>query len=72
MRARCARRSSPGGSSRAAGSDGGFTVDAEPEAVGRAAAAAGVALAELRRADGGGLEELFMTLTAAPGEEAAA
>jgi ABC-2 type transport system ATP-binding protein len=48
----------------APGVDGGFTVDAEPEAVGRAAAAAGVVLVELRPADGGGLEELFMSLTA--------
>jgi ABC-2 type transport system ATP-binding protein len=56
----------------AAGPDGGFAVDAEPEAVGRAGAAAGVALAELRRADGGGLEELFMTLTAEPRDEVAA
>jgi ABC-2 type transport system ATP-binding protein len=44
-------------------SDGSFVVDAEPVAVGRAAAAAGVVLTELRRADGGGLEELFLSLT---------
>jgi ABC-2 type transport system ATP-binding protein len=44
-------------------SDGAYVVDAEAVAVGRAAAAAGVVLTELRRADGGGLEELFLTLT---------
>jgi len=43
--------------------DGSFVVDAEPVAVGRAAAAAGVVLTELRRADGSGLEELFLSLT---------
>jgi ABC-2 type transport system ATP-binding protein len=53
------------------GLDGGFAVEAEPEAVGRAAAAAGVALVELRPADGGGLEELFMSLTAGDGQVAA-
>ncbi|MFI0356501.1 ABC transporter ATP-binding protein [Actinomadura sp. 9N407] len=47
---------------------GAFVVDAPAEAVGRAAAAAGVVLTELRQATGGGLEELFLTLTAeAPG-----
>jgi ABC-2 type transport system ATP-binding protein len=43
--------------------DGSFLVDGEPVAVGRAAAASGVVLLELRRADGGGLEELFLSLT---------
>jgi len=43
--------------------DGSFVVDAEPVAVGRAVAAAGVVLTELRRADGSGLEELFLSLT---------
>ncbi|MEW2358627.1 ATP-binding cassette domain-containing protein [Spirillospora sp. NPDC029432] len=43
---------------------GAFTVDAPAEAVGRAAAAAGVVLTELRQAGGGGLEELFLSLTA--------
>ncbi len=42
----------------------GFVVDAEPLAVGEAAAAGGVVLTELRVADGGGLEELFLRLTA--------
>ncbi|MDO3700917.1 ATP-binding cassette domain-containing protein [Micromonospora sp. C28SCA-DRY-2] len=46
------------------GTDGGLLVHAEAEAVGQAAADAGVALTELRPADGGGLEQLFLTLTA--------
>ena len=39
-------------------------MDATAEQVGRAAAAAGQVLVELRAADGAGLEELFFTLTA--------
>jgi ABC-2 type transport system ATP-binding protein len=42
---------------------GGLLVDADPEAVGRAAAFAGVVLVELRPAEGAGLEELFLSLT---------
>jgi ABC-2 type transport system ATP-binding protein len=42
-------------------------VDAEAEAVGRAAAAAGVVLVELRPADTAGLEELFLSLTSGAG-----
>jgi ABC-2 type transport system ATP-binding protein len=45
------------------GADGALLVEAEAEAVGRAAAAAGIVLLELRPADGGGLEELFLSLT---------
>ncbi len=41
----------------------GFLVEAEPLEVGRAAAAAGVVLSELRTADGAGLEEMFLQLT---------
>jgi ABC-2 type transport system ATP-binding protein len=52
------------------GSDGALLVEAEAEDVGRAAAAAGVVLLELRPADTGGLEELFLSLTAAGPEEA--
>jgi len=44
--------------------DHGFIVDAQPLAVGTAAAAAGVVLSELRQADGAGLEEMFLQLTA--------
>jgi len=46
--------------------DGGLHVEAEPEAVGHAAAAAGAVLVELRGAEGGRLEELFLQLTADP------
>ncbi|RJK94977.1 ABC transporter ATP-binding protein [Vallicoccus soli] len=61
-------------------SDGALLVDGSTEAVGRAAAAAGVVLLELRQAEGAGLEQLFLTLThagaadvhhAAPVEEVA-
>ena len=44
--------------------DGGFRAEAEPVDVGRAAAAAGVVLIELQRAEGAGLEEMFLQLTA--------
>jgi ABC-2 type transport system ATP-binding protein len=44
--------------------DGALVVDAEPAVVGRVAADRGVALVELRPADGGGLEQLFLSLTA--------
>ena len=52
------------------GSDGALLVEADAEAVGRAAAAAGVVLVELRPAETGGLEELFLSLTASNREEA--
>ena len=41
-----------------------WRTDAEPEQVGRVAAAAGLALVELRPADGLGLEAMFLELTA--------
>ncbi len=44
--------------------DGALRADAEPEAIGKIALAAGVALTELRSADGAGLEEMFLELTA--------
>jgi ABC-2 type transport system ATP-binding protein len=44
--------------------DGAFVVQAEPETIGRVAAEAGVVLVELRAAGGGGLEQMFLTLTA--------
>ena len=48
--------------------DGGFMVDAEPEAVGRAALEGGVALTHLGPSESAGLEQLFFALTAgAPG-----
>jgi ABC-2 type transport system ATP-binding protein len=52
--------------------DGALAAQAEPEAVGRAAAAAGAILTELRPADGSGLEEMFLQLTAAHDEKEAA
>jgi ABC-2 type transport system ATP-binding protein len=58
------------GLSATPGSDGALLVEAEAEAVGRAAAAAGVILLELRPADTGGLEELFLSLTSSGREEA--
>ncbi|MEH0818573.1 MULTISPECIES: ABC transporter ATP-binding protein [unclassified Micromonospora] len=47
-----------------ADSDGALVVRAEAEAVGQAAADAGLVLTELRPAGSGGLEQLFLTLTA--------
>jgi ABC-2 type transport system ATP-binding protein len=44
--------------------DGGFRADADAELVGKVAHAAGVPLLELRPADGAGLEEMFLELTA--------
>ena len=43
---------------------GGLTTDADPELVGKVALAAGIPLLELRGADGAGLEEMFLELTA--------
>jgi ABC-2 type transport system ATP-binding protein len=44
--------------------DGALRTDATPAVVGEAAYAGGVALTELRTADSGGLEEMFLELTA--------
>ena len=44
--------------------DGALRADAEPELVGKVALAAGIPLVELRGADGAGLEEMFLELTA--------
>ena len=46
------------------GLDGGLRVEAEAELVGRLAFDAGVPLTELRGADGAGLEDMFLELTA--------
>jgi ABC-2 type transport system ATP-binding protein len=43
--------------------DAGFVVDAQPEAVGRAALAGGVVLTHLGPSEGAGLEQLFFDLT---------
>jgi ABC-2 type transport system ATP-binding protein len=47
----------------------GFVVEAEALAVGRATATSGVVLTELRTADGAGLEEMFLQLTAEDARE---
>ncbi len=52
--------------------DGGFRVEIDPIEVGRVAAAAGVVLAELRPAEGAGLEEMFLELTADDARESVA
>ena len=55
------------GSRPGADGDGGpsaFRVEEDAEAVGRIAWSAGIALTELRAADGAGLEEMFLELTA--------
>ena len=44
--------------------DGSLHTEADPAAVGRAAYDGGVVLTELRQADNGGLEEMFLELTA--------
>ena len=46
--------------------DGAFVVDAQPEAVGRAALAGDVALIHLAPSEGAGLEQLFFELTESP------
>ena len=50
--------------------DGGLRTETDPATVGKAAAAAGVALVELRPADGAGLEEMFLELTKSNQREA--
>jgi ABC-2 type transport system ATP-binding protein len=50
--------------------DGGVVVPADPETIGRAAADAGLVLLELRPAGSGGLEQMFLTLTAGKPKEA--
>ena len=52
--------------------DGALRTDADPELVGTLALEAGVALTELRGADGAGLEEMFLELTAETQREGAA
>jgi ABC-2 type transport system ATP-binding protein len=47
-----------------ASDDGSFRADADASVVGRAAYDGGVVLTELRNADSGGLEEMFLELTA--------
>ena len=61
MLARALRES---GIEAAPSGDAGLRTDAEPVQVGKVAAAAGVTLIELRPADGAGLAEMFLQLTA--------
>jgi ABC-2 type transport system ATP-binding protein len=52
--------------------DGALRTDADPALVGKVALRAGLALTELRSADGAGLEEMFLELTADTQREGAA
>jgi ABC-2 type transport system ATP-binding protein len=52
--------------------DGALRTDADPALVGQVALRAGVALTELKNADGAGLEEMFLELTADTQREGAA
>jgi ABC-2 type transport system ATP-binding protein len=52
--------------------DGGFIVEAEPDEVGRAALAGGVALARLGPSESAGLEQLFFDLTSGGADDAPA
>jgi ABC-2 type transport system ATP-binding protein len=52
--------------------DGALRTDADPALVGTVALKAGIALTELRPADGAGLEEMFLELTATTQREGAA
>jgi len=58
--------------SAATGSADALRVEADPEIVGQVALRAGVPLVELRAADGAGLEEMFLELTAETQREGAA
>jgi ABC-2 type transport system ATP-binding protein len=62
--ARLAAALSASGISATPYADGALRTDATPEQVGQVALSAGVALTELRSADGAGLEEMFLELTA--------
>ncbi|WP_406833227.1 ATP-binding cassette domain-containing protein [Pedococcus sp. KACC 23699] len=67
-----ARSMEQAGLSVTAHADGSVTTDAPPTQVGEVALAAGLALTELRVADGAGLEEMFLELTADTQREGAA
>ncbi len=60
------------GISAAPSGDGGFRSESDPIDVGRVAAAAGIVLMELRRAEGAGLEEMFLQLTSDDARESIA
>ena len=77
LRQRCAvlcasRRRVAGSGVEFTRSGDGFRTDADPEHVGKVAQAAGVPLVELRTADGAGLEDMFLELTAETSREGAA
>jgi ABC-2 type transport system ATP-binding protein len=55
-----------------AADDGALRADVDPVLVGKVALAAGIALTELRAAEGAGLEETFLELTAASQRDGAA
>jgi ABC-2 type transport system ATP-binding protein len=57
------------GVATSAASHGAIHADADPELVGKIAFTAGIPLIELRPADGAGLEEIFLELTAATARE---
>ncbi len=59
------------GVTAAVGADGALHAEADPELIGKIAFTAGIPLTELRPADGAGLEELFLELTAATSREGA-
>ena len=57
------------GDPRAPTGDGALSTDADAALVGRIALAAGVALTEVRAAEGAGLEEMFLELSSASQRE---
>jgi len=59
-----ARALGASGYAAAPSGDGAVRTDADPALVGKIALTAGIALSELRAADGAGLEEMFLDLTA--------
>jgi ABC-2 type transport system ATP-binding protein len=67
-----ARALADSGVTVAAYGDDGLRADADPALVGKIAHVAGVPLTELRAADGAGLEEMFLELTAETSREGAA
>ncbi len=70
--AELARALAESGVTVAAYGDDGLRADADPVLVGKIAHVAGVPLTELRTADGAGLEEMFLELTAETSREGAA
>ena len=71
-RAALARALTGSGITHTTTADDTLRTDADPDLVGKVALAAGIALRELRPADGAGLEEMFLELTADTQREGAA